>query len=355
MNAHLPDSQIEQQLRAALDRHARTTVPDTTSPPPMDWDAPTERRRDPVADGRTRRFALLGGVAAALIAVAAVAGTQLPHDPSAPGTGPTIPGRTASITTGSGPTSGTPNRPKGTLGGAKVVLPDGWVATPMPSSIGGPDTWCLGPRGTTARSVPECPVAFHRYHPDYAPPDPDMIYGNDGSTTKHCGQDSPDATELVESATSSLGGRPAGYRRWTILCPQGRLDVAQYVVADAPAYELLSLQASTAIRAKMAAIARESGLPAALSEESGPTAPDAGVLVQGRVEHVTASGYGFVLRLRSYTGAHVDQWKATDRVTTYRLPSALFDPAWPGGSLEGQLVQLRVDGDEVTQVIIPGG
>jgi hypothetical protein len=230
-----------------------------------------------------------------------------------------------------------------TLAGATVDVPSGWFVLPT-QILGGGDTWCLGPQG-------QCLVMFRRYDPAYVPPMPEMPVSGDNA--KPCHADSPNQPVLRSARVAALGGRQSDYRRWTVACPDGIRTIAQYIVSTAPAYELVtdttaSTQEVGTILATMDQIAASAKLPAA-------TPGAIRSYDQGHVESAKASGDGFDIVLRHYTGGGVNDWVRTDVVTTYHLPASVLPPGYPAGNLGHETLQLYTDGTTVIQIVIPGG
>lgn len=349
MNA-MSDEQLDQALGQAMQRQSLQDIPATRTPPAPPW-ATEAGRTVTYVPAKSRRWLHAGiGVAAAAAVVTAVVLATGHNGSPAPGgtpTGSTVPTTPSSPTTdATGPTetpatTDAPQSGTATLGGATVALPTGWSAVHRPNIVAGADTWCLGEGGN-------CRVTFHRYDVvGYGGPEPEVPTGTTVATSKYCGTDAPVGPVLIDSRTSTVGGREAEYRKWTLDCPTGTLTIAQYVLPSAPAYEIFVKSDYAPVVTDLETIAKATTFPAATG---GLRYYD-----QGHVESATAVGDGYDIVLRRYTGSDVNDWVATDVRTTYHLTTTLLPPGYVIGNLGREVLQLYTDGTAVTSVVIPGG
>jgi hypothetical protein len=216
MNA-MSDEQLDQALGQAMQRQSLQDIPATRTPPAPPW-ATEAGRTVTYVPAKSRRWLHAGiGVAAAAAVVTAVVLATGHNGSPAPGgtpTGSTVPTTPSSPTTdATGPTetpatTDAPQSGTATLGGATVALPTGWSAVHRPNILAGADTWCLGEGGN-------CRVTFHRYDVvGYGGPEPEVPTGTTVATSKYCGTDAPVGPVLIDSRTSTVGGREAEYRKW---------------------------------------------------------------------------------------------------------------------------------------------
>lgn len=349
MNA-MSDEQLDQALGQAMQRQSLQDVPPTRTPPPPPW-ATEAGRTLTYVPATSRRWLHAGiGVAAAAAVVTAVVLATGHHGSPTPGgspTGSTVPTTMSSPTTdATAPTetpatTDAPQSGTATLGGATVALPTGWSAVHSPNILAGASTWCLGEGGN-------CRVTFHRYDVvSYGGPEPEVPTGTTVATSKYCGTDAPAGPVLIASRTTTVGGREAEYRQWTLDCPTGTLTIAQYVLPSAPAYEIFVKSDNAAVVTDLEAIAKATTFPAATG---GLRYFD-----QGHVESATAAGDGYDIVLRRYTGGYVKDWVATDVRTTYHLKTTVLGTEYVIGNLGRDVLQLVTDGTAVTTVLFPGG
>lgn len=330
-----PTLDVVTRLHAALDAEANRLVPSTRTPPAMAWPPATTHLLRP-------RRAWLTPLAAAaavvlVVVVAAVSRALMPAPVPAPATPvPSPPSSTNPTETPSSSSSVV------TMGGARLILPLGWSASPVAASSAQPGAgWCLGPDG-------QCAVGFAAIDPRLAVnPESQGGYDADEAT---CG---PGLGRRVLSASEDLlvqPGREAVYRVWTWTCPDGRTrEVAQYVVPSPPGFILSTGQADPAVLEAMSAMMRTAQLP--------PAAPGAlRYYDQGYVRSVTPSGDGYDLSIERAAGGYVNDWIATGARVVYHVPRALFTSGAlpPANQVKGAVV-VRTDGTVVTRILVPGG
>ncbi len=284
------------------------------------------------------------GVVAIMLGVIVARSVRSPAGPSHTGSTTTTTRTTDGLIPGvsTAPASAGPGRVN--LAGADIVVPDGWRAKYSPDLIGGPYTWCLGPQAS-------CAVMFHRYSPTHVGPSPETPV--QGDMTHVCEQISSNPLVLKQARTSTFRRRQADYRLWTIECPNGTRTIAQYVVSDPPAFELVTT--TTATGTQLAAIL--DSMSAIASTATLPTATPGGIRMydQGQVTSAKAAGDGYDIVLRRYVGGSVNDWARTDVFTPYHVPSTLLPQGYPVGQLEHERLVLVTDGRRLTKVILAGG
>lgn len=148
------------------------------------------------------------------------------------------------------------------LGGARLVLPTGWVAKPVAAAL---PSWCLlAAAEPVPRETDDCPVLFARIPEgggglSYLVDVPGVVL--QGSVPPCRGGRSTE--QLLGYAETSFGGRPADYRRWQFGCTNGtHYQVEQFVVDSGPGYLAYSQHADAAIHSIMAQLAATATLPA---------------------------------------------------------------------------------------------
>lgn len=245
-----------------------------------------------------------------------------------------------------------PDRPGTvTLGGARIQLPDGWVArdyqrylTPD-EGFGAPQVWCLTPRTTPARTVPgACPMLFETANARGAGLDVD-IQGGHASNPEYCVGD-PSQRTSFQAAERAFGGRVAEWRHWTISCPRyGRVyRIEQYVVATSPAYILYSGQADAAVHAAMTSIVHSASVPA---QDLPLRLEDHGVLrtIVRRADgvHITITRVALAL--------HSSAIHLNPRTAAYVVPTRMFRLGGSSGPLKiGDTVHIDTNGTKVVQI-----
>ena len=331
-------------------------------------------------DDRTRGRRLVPLVAAACVAAVAAGSVGLTrlfadrtHTPPAGPTpaistphhsGPTPPPRYTPSTTPA------PHTEAGTHTvhalGAILVLPDGWRLTGRrPVGAGIAPKLCIGKSGDSAL---QCPISISALHPEQTDP----AYGFDvdafdlarGDQPTLCGG-GPERTRWA-GAARIVGGRAAEWRSWDYTCPGlGRTIVFdQYTVVTTPGF-LLELAAGVnapfmteisgaevsgpqdiaALRRVVAAIARDSALPA----QSAPLR----LFDRGVVASMRRTGGTVTIVLHRVT-RHVRSGHAVYAVenpgsgVTYVIPAGVVST---GSSIAvGSRIELTTDGTAVRHV-----
>lgn len=240
-------------------------------PPPLDT-----RRLGGIMPGRVRwLLPLAAAVAVAAAAVGAVLladinksphrgpspavlGTSAISTESAPSTAPA----TSSRATDRHSTTPTAARSSVLLGGARIVLPAGWVARDLGLNMDSKyaHIWCLVPATTVlGKDSSGCPITFGVIDPIANPVDVDLP-GGWLSNPHYCFQGANRKTS-EQAGDRPFGQRTSDWRHWSITCAGHDFELEQYVVATNPGFNLFSAKADATVRAAMAEIALNAVLP----------------------------------------------------------------------------------------------
>jgi hypothetical protein len=141
--------------------------------------------------------------------------------------------------------------------GAQIAVPDGWTAHPKQ---GDARTLCLSP----AAQQSTCAITVTAFDPQGpAMLDVDEPSGFYGDPPQLCAPHPTPERRLTGAATRFIDGREAQWRMWQLDCPGGKTIVDdQYVVPSAPGFVFYAHDASSAVRADLDAVARQTQLPA---------------------------------------------------------------------------------------------
>lgn len=151
-----------------------------------------------------------------------------------------------------------------TLGGARLLVPAGWVGrrttwSEMPQ-------WCLEPASKPLPYFPDdCPMLFSQIPAGGSSvPISADIEGGLLSNPQFCRPDQIRSYQLLDYGDVRMGGRAADYRRWQMVCKNGRVSpIEQYVVATRPGYIVFSQNADSGLHSVISQLAAGSILPAA--------------------------------------------------------------------------------------------
>jgi hypothetical protein len=235
------------------------------------------------------------------------------------------------------------------LGGASIVLPDGWAARvvgqdTVDGQLQPPFAWCLEPRSQPVpRELNDCPVRLTAVHPTQLGLDVDG-FGGTPNNYSPCRRyvPPPRASELY--GQHDFGGRAAEWRRWTFRCSATKtVRIEQYVVATVPSFILNAEVTNRPLPAVLPAIAHDSTLPAQTSSLR--------LADRGLVRSVRRAQDGVHVTL-DRTVDTVYGYVNTDRTTyTYLVPTAVFDANRGRFAIRvGSKVYLATDGTNVTEI-----
>jgi hypothetical protein len=334
------NTDFEDRLAELLNQSVDARLGTRQAAPPFEATPAGDRPADELAERRRRRYTFLAVAATvAAIVVAAFALHAL------------TPGSRHHKT--AVPPSPPPNSV--TLGGARIVLPTGWVARPYSEylkkgfGIGYTQAWCLTPRSTPASTANNaCPVTFGAMTGRDVQLDPDE-QGGLPANAEYCFQGQRIASDVAQGDIRPFGGRLAFWYREDVRCTSSAAPVhyAQYVVAGTPAYILYTGTSNASTRSAMSSIAQHSTLP---RQTSGLLLADI-----GRITRMTGSGSAVRLTLtRVYaTGAsaknrYVD---IPGQTVSYTVTTALLHSgALQGPIRKGSIVKIQTNGTAVTAI-----
>ncbi|WP_153505238.1 hypothetical protein [Cumulibacter manganitolerans] len=346
-------SELEDDLRATLARHARDAFPDDRPVPPLDLGRPGDPVGAPGSDGgwRRSRIALLAG--AAVIGIAVGVGTFAAQHretrPAGPGgvsrsSGPggvsqsSAPRETTQSTQPSTATASSASSTAaavqyvpGVYGGAQIPIPPGFQVAKSPT--GDPARVCLGDDGST------CTIEVVSRQ-ETVDADTDGGYASD---PQYCPPASGGSRSLSGYESFQSDGHPVEYRGYHWVCADGTsVDTATFVTVGKPTYVLFSEHATPAVVAAMKEALQQAKLPARQG--------DLRTYDYGIVTAVTPSADGSVTIALDRAVPSGGDGPVNNNPATYdyRIPATTTRPT------VGDTVKLYTDGETVTDCLVLG-
>ena len=247
------------------------------------------------------------------------------------------------------PPASTPTANVVSVGGARLTLPEGWVAEaivpPAHSQLILP-TWCLmresgpSPTSPTSQDAATCAISFSTVPTGSATPQLSVdTPGGLVSNPEYCDPGASQTSVLLDDSDSALGTRPADYRRWLFVCKDGtQWPIEQYVADNVPGYVLFSAHATAQVHEIVAEIARTAQLPAI----SAPLRlSDFGI-----VRSVTKSGSGYRILIDRVVQGIPSLINNNPQTYAYDVPATAILGGKP--PTVGSLVELTTNGVDVT-------
>ena len=290
------------------------------------------------------------GVLVAVAVIALPGGSKTPPAQPAPAPSPTAtpthPAPTRSVSPSAVvPPASTPPANVVSVGGARLTLPEGWVAEaivpPAHSQLAMP-TWCLMPQSgpsPSSRDDATCTISVSTGQmPSTALGLSVDTPGGFLSNPEFCGPGREATSVLLDYSDTYLGTRPADYRRWLFVCKDGtQWPIEQYVADNAPAYLLYSAHATAGVHEIMAQIAKTAQLPAI----SAPLRLSEFGIVRG----VTKTGSGYHLLIDRVVQGIPGLINNNPQTYAYDVPASVVLGKAP---TVGSLVALATNGNDVT-------
>jgi hypothetical protein len=232
------------------------------------------------------------------------------------------------------------------VGGATLVIPDGWQVTDAPGVPQG-RRWCLNPTGAAGI---RCTIAFQSMSAFAAgrPVDVDVDRRGFGvvDPPRFCENDAVRFTE--QTGDRAFGGRGADWRRWAGTCPDGSaFAIEQYVVATNPGYALFAAPADARTHAAMNEIVQYSFLP----RQSDPLR----LMDRGILTSVDRAADGVTVTIDRVVLSETERVTVVNlNPTTYRylVPTSVYDAAHVS---VGDRVKIETDGLQVLKLYREAG
>jgi hypothetical protein len=291
------------------------------------------------------------GVLVAVAVIALPGGSKTPPAQPAPAPSPTATPTHPAPTRSAGPSAvvppaSTPPANVVSVGGARLTLPEGWVAEAVvPASTHSQlimPTWCLMPESgpspgsedatTCAISISAAPTGSST--PQLSVDTPGGLVSN----PEYCDPGHSQTKVLLDYSDTALGTRPADYRRWLFICADGtQWPVEQYVADNAPGFVLYSAHATAQVHEIMAEIAKTAQLP--------PISSPLRLSDFGIARSVTKTGSSYHVLVDRVVQGIPDLINNNPQTYAYDVPaSAILGKAPTVGSL----VELTTNGVDVT-------